>query len=493
MASKIAAESEPVTMTTTTGGLEGLPSGTTQWTMGTSSNSAQSFPLIFLQTPSAQVIGGLFAFVAILISSHHIYEHLRYYSCPNEQRWIVRIVFIVPIYAFDCWLSLLLFTHESLYVYVDSIRSVYEAFVIYNFLSLCYEYLGGESAIMNSLVNKRFEQSWMYSTCCVPGGSYTVGFLRFCKRATLQFCIVKVSMTILTLIFQTAGVYKDGDFSPNGAYLYITIVYNVSISLALYALLLFYKATNDILTPFEPVLKFAAVKSVIFLSFWQGKSSTLFATFVRFLSRVTRFLRVAGVLLAILEKCDVIPSVYSEEGKLAAGPGTVAAGYQNFILCLEMLFASIAFRLAFPISNYNAESAGSSLLARFRQQPKGARLEDGACGITSKNVSMQSISTSLKETMNPKDIMTDAIHNFHPQYTQYVQQGGEASYQQDAAALKALHNRRDGAETNDVTDTSQNATVQNARFEDRDSSSTSNANRRYNERSNLIGERSSTE
>lgn len=34
---------------------------------------------------------------------------------------------------------------------------------------------------------------------------------------------------------------------------------------------------------------------------------------------------------------------------------------------------------------------------------------------------MQSISSSLKETMNPKDIMNDAIHNFHPQYQQYTQ------------------------------------------------------------------------
>ena len=27
----------------------------------------------------------------------------------------------------------------------------------------------------------------------------------------------------------------------------------------------------------------------------------------------------------------------------------------------------------------------------------------------------------LRETMNPRDIMTDAIHNFHPQYQQYTQ------------------------------------------------------------------------
>ena len=38
-----------------------------------------------------------------------------------------------------------------------------------------------------------------------------------------------------------------------------------------------------------------------------------------------------------------------------------------------------------------------------------------------RSVTMQSISSSLKETMNPRDIMNDAIHNFHPNYQQYTQ------------------------------------------------------------------------
>merc|ERR1711971_1108513 len=42
-------------------------------------------------------------------------------------------------------------------------------------------------------------------------------------------------------------------------------------------------------------------------------------------------------------------------------------------------------------------------------------------GSAGRSVTMQSISSSLKETMNPRDIMTDAIHNFHPQYQQYTQ------------------------------------------------------------------------
>lgn len=67
--------------------------------------------------------------------------------------------------------------------------------------------------------------------------------------------------------------------SVNGGYLYITIIYNISVSLALYALFLFYFATSDLLRPYEPVLKFLTIKSVIFLSFWQGKLSVLVLLF----------------------------------------------------------------------------------------------------------------------------------------------------------------------------------------------------------------------
>lgn len=63
--------------------------------------------------------------------------------------------------------------------------------------------------------------------------------------------------------------------SVRSGYLYITIIYNFSVSLALYALFLFYFATMDLLRPFEPVLKFITIKAVIFLSFWQGGSPVL--------------------------------------------------------------------------------------------------------------------------------------------------------------------------------------------------------------------------
>lgn len=184
-------------------------------------------------------------------------------------------------------------------------------------------------------------------------------------------------MALITLILQAFNLYKDGNFSPDSGYLYITIIYNISISLALYALLMFYQATRELLSPYDPVWKFCTVKSVIFLSFWQG------------------------VVLAILEHAGAISPIFSLDGQQTAGVGTVSAGYQNFFVCIEMFLAAVALRFAFPHSVYSSSPTNQ----------------------TGRTVSLQSISSSLKETMNPRDIMQDAIHNFHPQYQQYTQQG----------------------------------------------------------------------
>ncbi|CAM5143039.1 unnamed protein product [Eretmochelys imbricata] len=338
-------------------------------------NYSQDGQQIFLTTSAAQVISGIFVWSALILTIHQIYMHLRNYTIPNEQRYIIRILFIVPIYAFDSWLSLLLIGSHQFYVYFNSVRDCYEAFVIYSFLSLCFEYLGGESTIMSEIRGKPIASSCLYGTCCLQGMSYSIGFLRFCKQATLQFCIVKPMVAILTIVLQAFGKYHDGDFNIHSGYLYITIIYNFSVSMALYALFLFYFATLELLRPFEPVLKFLTIKAIIFLSFWQG------------------------MLLAILEKCGVIPEVQIIDGK-EVGAGTVAAGYQNFIICIEMLFAAIALRYAFTCQVYREKKENS----------------------TANVAPMQSISSGLKETMSPQDIVQDAIHNFSPTYQQYTQQ-----------------------------------------------------------------------
>src|SRR5437868_3990652 len=57
-----------------------------------------------------------------------------------------------------------------------------------------------------------FRSSCIYGTCCLGGRNYTIGFLRFCKQATLQFCFVKPVMAFITIVLQSFGLYQDGDW-----------------------------------------------------------------------------------------------------------------------------------------------------------------------------------------------------------------------------------------------------------------------------------------
>ena len=38
------------------------------------------------------------------ITCHQIFQHVRFYTTPKEQSWIIRVLFIVPIYSICSWL-----------------------------------------------------------------------------------------------------------------------------------------------------------------------------------------------------------------------------------------------------------------------------------------------------------------------------------------------------------------------------------------------------
>jgi hypothetical protein len=147
---------------------------------------------------------------------------------------------------------------------------------------------------------------------------------------------------------------------------------------ALYGLLLFYLGTHELLVPFKPLLKFVLVKAVIFLSYWQGLfiaiatgagaistggwmwvrlgaapacycavglSGTFWAQQQQKQKRKRKRLHVSPSLIPLsgpppLPCCP--PSCAAEEG----------TNLQSWLLCVEMLPASIFMLFAFPWSEY---------------------------------------------------------------------------------------------------------------------------------------------
>ncbi|XP_074308986.1 uncharacterized protein LOC141643647 [Silene latifolia] len=290
---------------------------------------------------------------AIALAIFHIYRHLMNYTEPTYQRYIVRIIFMVPVYALMSFLSLV---KPDSGIYFDSVREIYEAWVIYNFLSLCLAWVGGPGAVVLSLSGRVMKSSVCLMTCCFPPLPLDGRFIRRCKQGCLQFVILKPILVTMTFILYSKGKYEDGDFSAKQSYLYITIIYTISYTVALYALVLFYMACRDLLQPFNPVPKFVLIKSVVFLTYWQG------------------------VLVFLAAKSGFIQDAQD------------AASFQNFIVCIEMLMAAAGHFYAFPYKEYAGANIGISP------------------GLTG----------SLAHSLKLNDFYHDTVHQFAPTYHDYV-------------------------------------------------------------------------
>eukprot|EP01083_Nonionella_stella_P201577 737336_1 len=218
----------------------------------------------FVTQDYAWILAGTFALVGIISSFYNIALHLAHWTRPVYQIWIVRILFIVPLYAIISFISI----HEqTVGLYMEIIRDCYEAFVIYCFLVWILNVIGGEQACAVSIA-QRMAMKHPFPLCCLPPLRLNAAFLRTCKQMTLQFVILKpITATISFLLLVIGGetLYYNSIWQ-----LIMLTAYNVSYTLALYGLFLFYVATKDEMNSFSPVRKFLAVKSIVFMTYWQA-------------------------------------------------------------------------------------------------------------------------------------------------------------------------------------------------------------------------------
>lgn len=218
-----------------------------------------------------------FVLLTIPISIRLIVTHLTHWNSPNIQKYVVRIIWMVPIYAIESWLAL---RFKSLSLYIETLRECYEAYAIFSFLYFLIALLGDEQQIIAKLKEKSMEyghHKWPISLIVSP---WAMGseMLNKCKMGVLQYVIIKNLAAIMVCILQSNGVYHEGRFRFNEGYLYQCVICNISQLWALYCLILFYFATKEELTPWRPVGKFLCVKMVVFATWWQSILISAFAS-----------------------------------------------------------------------------------------------------------------------------------------------------------------------------------------------------------------------
>jgi ABC-type sugar transport system permease subunit len=80
----------------------------------------------------------LFALLATLIACTLIFLHATHYSRPDQQKHIIRILFMLPVYAIVSFVSYKYYKHA---IYWEVLRDCYEAFAIASFFTLMCHYL----------------------------------------------------------------------------------------------------------------------------------------------------------------------------------------------------------------------------------------------------------------------------------------------------------------------------------------------------------------
>ena len=110
--------------------------------------------------------------------------------------------------------------------------------------------------------------------------------------------------------------------SPFYGYFWITIILNVSVMQALFALIAFYETMKARLAEFDPLPKFLCVKAIIFFAFWQG------------------------IAIMILVQLGVITSLGPYKSDV------VSTVLQNLLICIEMPLIAVAHSYAFSVDPY---------------------------------------------------------------------------------------------------------------------------------------------
>ncbi|KAI0731413.1 organic solute transporter Ostalpha-domain-containing protein [Earliella scabrosa] len=230
--------------------------------------------------------------VAMGVSFWLIGKHLQWYTNKHEQRYIVRILFMVPLYAVISTASYFWWNHSTPLILL---RDGYESTVLTAFFYLLLLYLSPDTHEQKEIFRKKGlsrendrerrrrgdpVQKWMWPMGFVrwkpADGLY---FLQLMKWGVLQYCVVRPGTTLAAVILDYMGLYCEESWSLGWGHVYIILVVSISVTIGMYCLIQLYMVVSEELAPHRPLLKLFAIKAVVFLTFWQATFLSVLAMF----------------------------------------------------------------------------------------------------------------------------------------------------------------------------------------------------------------------
>jgi len=269
----------------------------------------------------AQWSAGFFTLASVVLSLKLINDHLHNYTQPAKQRLVIVIMLMVPLFAVDSFVGLLeIEAAEWVVMILDSVKEIYESVVIASFLKLMFLYVNvdpnSDAEVPEEIKGRPIHHSFPFTLLLPHEEHMNNKLVKKLYLWTLQFVYLRPPLSILAVVLDYYGLYDNYS-------IWFTIVLNISVTLAVYALMLFYHAFAAELQPWRPLAQFLCIKGVVFFAFWQG------------------------IILTGLAYCNVL-----HKG-LWYDVAEIETAVQNFLVCVEMgLIFSPAHLYAFTASLY---------------------------------------------------------------------------------------------------------------------------------------------
>lgn len=216
------------------------------------------------------LIAGLCALVANIISAITVLHHCRNYTKPAEQRQIIRVLYMPPVYAIISFFSYRFFRS---YTYYSLIEIVYEAITISAFLLLLIEYVASTSVghSTEGALARKGKRPLPAPFCCWRFRPTKTYFMYTLKWSVMQYVVVRPVLTIVAIICQRFNVLcESSSYNVHFASLYLDTIDFISVSIALYGLILFYDLTKEELAGRRPLAKFLSIKLIVFFTYYQS-------------------------------------------------------------------------------------------------------------------------------------------------------------------------------------------------------------------------------
>ncbi|KAG5484797.1 hypothetical protein LSCM1_06623 [Leishmania martiniquensis] len=289
------------------------------------SSSSSGVDLTWVNNKALTYAAVICAVICCFVSFTDLREHLSRFDYPKLQVLEMRIIMMIPIYAVFSALSLLFFEWRFFF---ETVRDTYESFVLYIFFMLMVSYCGGEGQLLRSLKKKRYKGMHPFPMCYLPSFPLDTAFYLRCKRWVLQCALMKPLVSFIAMVCHPLGIYKEGSFKFDNVYTYTSIVINISLTMALYYLVLFEIECEKEMHYAKTFLKFLCIKSIIFFSYWQ--------------SVIVNLASLAGIIHL---------GAHAEEIE------ATSAVIQDLLMCFELLPVAFLHRAAFGRTKLDDEMA----------------------------------------------------------------------------------------------------------------------------------------